>query len=68
VIETPQERQARLYEEETGRPAPEPVDDWQLNYRGTKEERTRLRAWMGVEDDDAPDDRGPQPEQEEALF
>jgi hypothetical protein len=64
--ETAKEREARLYEEETGQPPPEPVDDWQLNYRGTREEKARLRAWMGLDTDE--DDRGPQPEQEEALF
>lgn len=65
--ETAKEREARLYEEETGRPPPEPIDDWQLNYRGTREEKARLRAWLGI-DDDEPVERGPQPEQEEGLF
>jgi hypothetical protein len=66
VRETAKEREARLYEELVGRPPPEPVDDWQLNYRGTREERARLRSWMGIDDDD--EERGPQPDQDEALF
>lgn len=66
--ETPKERQARLYQETVGHPPPDPVDDWQLNYRGTKEERARLRAWMGLTDECEVVERGPQPDQEEALF
>jgi len=70
--ETPAQRKARLeaerYEREMGKPPPEPVDDWQLNYRGTKEERARLRVWMGYEDDEQQPDRGPQIDQEEKLF
>lgn len=66
--ETAKEREARLYEETVGKPPPDPVDDWQFNYRGTREERARLRAWMGIVDEDESADRGPQPEQEEALW
>jgi len=51
-----------------GKPPPDPVDDWQLNYRGTKEEQARLRAWLGISDEDETPDRGPQPEQETSLF
>ena len=60
------EREAQLYEETMGKPPPPAVDDWQLNYRGTKEERARLATWLGIESDE--EDRGPQPEQEESLF
>ena len=70
TYESPEKKRARLeaerYEREMGKPPPEPVDDWQLNYRGTREEQARLRAWMGESVES--DERGPQPNQEEALF
>ena len=61
-------REVELYEQVMGKPPPEPVDDWQFNYRGTKEERARLKLWMGYEDDEQQPDRGPQIDQEEKLF
>jgi hypothetical protein len=68
--ETPAERAARLdrerYEQTMGKPPPAPVDDWQLNYRGSPEERARLKLWMGYEDDEQQPHE--QPTQEESLF
>jgi hypothetical protein len=57
---------AELYEQEMGKPPPPAVDDWQLNYRGTPEERRRLALWMGYEDDEQQPHE--QPTQEESLF
>jgi hypothetical protein len=74
TYEPPEKKRARLeaerYEKEMGKPPPEPVDDWQLNYRGTREERARLKLWMGYEDDEQQphEDRGPQPDQDTSLF
>lgn len=61
---------AERYRETMEREPPPPVDPaeplaWQWDYRGTKEEREKLRADLL---NDIPEDRGPQPEQEEALF
>lgn len=55
------------YREAMGREPPGPIDPedplaWQWKYRGTKEERERLG------DELVEDDRGEQPEQDEALF
>lgn len=60
-----EQREARLYEETMGKPPPEPIADWQLSYRGTREERERLAVWLDTE---WIGERGEQPEQEEALF
>ncbi len=64
------ERRARLdrerYEQTMGKPPPDPVDDWHLNYRGTPEERARLKLWLGYEDDEQQEHE--QPTQEESLF
>lgn len=68
--ESPERRKARLeaerYEREMGKPPPPPVDDWQLNYRGTPEEGARLKVWMGYEDDEQQPHE--QVTQEESLF
>lgn len=66
--EPPEKRKAReeaeRYEQVVGKPPPAPVDDWQLNYRGTPEERARLKLWMGYEDDEQQE----QIDQDESLF
>ena len=61
-------REAERYEREMGKPPPEPVDDWQFNYKGTPQEKARLKVWMGYEDDEQQPHELPQIDQDESLF
>lgn len=66
-----EERQERDYVRNVGReprnlPEDHP-DRWQWEYRGTKEERARLRETLGL-DDDTDEDPPPVIEGQEELF